>query len=238
MVDTNYHCGKPHLSDQTTILALECSQSVLSLALNVRGMPYSYHETLAPGEQSNQLLPQLKTLMTDAQVSFADLTAIVTGIGPGRFIGIRLAVSVVQGLASAYGTPVLGLSSLELLAYEAWLQNQTTDPIVVVNDARKRQYFVAIYQFSQDERQTIMPPTLCDDMNEVKAMIGECATVITGDCTEFAAIAIPHASAVTSDGAPQAKTALALCQYYQLHNKASLDVTTLMPNYVRNRVTD
>jgi len=65
------------------------------------------------------------------------LEGIVVGLGPGSYGGVRVGIAVANGLSVAMGLPVIGGNSLE-----AW--ETGTDSYLVVGDARRGSYFVAV----------------------------------------------------------------------------------------------
>ena len=73
------------------------------------------------------------------------MDAIVTTIGPGSFTGLRLAVSVAQGLAWANSLQTLGLNTLEVLAWDA-VTHHNMDSVLVAIDARKSEAYWGVYQ--------------------------------------------------------------------------------------------
>ena len=107
-------------------LAIETSTDMLSLAIaSTQGDKSKvWAHTSQGGAKSSQLvLPEIVRLMDEAQMRFADLTAVVFGKGPGSFTGLRTACSVAQGLAFGAGVPVLPIDTLLAVAEDARYQN-------------------------------------------------------------------------------------------------------------------
>ena len=71
---------------------------------------------IAGKEGGSNLLPLCKSLLEECNLSFKDLSALVVGVGPGSFTGIRVAVSVVQGFSLATKLPIYPISSLYFFA--------------------------------------------------------------------------------------------------------------------------
>ena len=98
------------------VLAVDTGTSFLSLALQTDGRILSCH-TDAGNKQSDLILPQIGGLFAEAGITAADLGAVVYNCGPGAFTGLRIGIGVAQGLAAPFGTPLIGIPSLDAAAY-------------------------------------------------------------------------------------------------------------------------
>ncbi len=98
----------------------------------------------------------LRALLNEADLDFPDLDALVYGMGPGSFTGLRIACGVAQGLALAADLPVLGVSTLEALAEESG-----SSRVVACLDARMREVYAGIYQRSDDGWRCLSGPLVC-----------------------------------------------------------------------------
>ena len=94
------------------ILAVDTGTSFLSLALRADGEVRLYHENVGT-RQSELILPQICVLFEQAGIGASDLGGIVYAQGPGAFTGLRIGAGVVQGLATPFDTPVIGVPSLD-----------------------------------------------------------------------------------------------------------------------------
>src|SRR5690606_16284442 len=101
------------------LLAIDTSSRVGSIAL-LDGSDVSERFIATPREQAELVLPLVDDLLGARGIGLKDLDALVLGRGPGSFTGLRIAASVVQGLAFAAERPVVAVSSLEALAQRAW----------------------------------------------------------------------------------------------------------------------
>ena len=150
-------------------LAIETSTDMLSLAIaSTQGdKSQVWAHTSQGGTKSSQLvLPEIVRLMEEAQMRFADLTAVVFGKGPGSFTGLRTACSVAQGLAFGAGVLVLPIDTLLAVAEDARYQSvqqkqqqtqqqpeqlpQQTQRFFVAMDARMDQVYTAAYEWRSD----------------------------------------------------------------------------------------
>lgn len=123
------------------LLALDTSSDACSVALDREGKVIERH-VLRPKEHTRLLLPMIEEVLAEAGVAIPDLDAIVTGIGPGSFIGVRIAVSVTQGVAFATGRRVVAASSLAAVAAEAFAGGDV-ERVVVAQDAHRQEVYLA-----------------------------------------------------------------------------------------------
>lgn len=126
------------------ILALDTSSKACSIAIAVGDQIYSKH-LIAPMQQSQLILPLINELLKSADLHSKDINAIAFGRGPGSFTGIRIAVSVAQGLGYAHNIPLIPISSLAILAQTSY-QEKGWQKIQVVTDARLNEIYTGSYQ--------------------------------------------------------------------------------------------
>ncbi|WP_347057981.1 tRNA (adenosine(37)-N6)-threonylcarbamoyltransferase complex dimerization subunit type 1 TsaB [Blastococcus sp. HT6-30] len=82
------------------------------------------------------LTPAIQGVLADAGLALGDLDAVVTGLGPGPFTGLRVGVVTAAALADARGLPVVGVCSLDAVGSGAR---------TVVTDARRKEVYWASY---------------------------------------------------------------------------------------------
>lgn len=136
----------------TTLIAIETSTESCSAALLHDGAIIERSE-LAPRRHAELILPMIESLLLEAGVLRRQLEAIAVGRGPGAFTGVRLAISVAQGLALGLDIPVLPVSSLAALAQDAPAGIEA--PILAVIDARMGEIYAGT--FARDAHGMAMP---------------------------------------------------------------------------------
>jgi tRNA threonylcarbamoyl adenosine modification protein YeaZ len=92
----------------------------------------SHAEVLAPG---------IEQLLAEAGVTGADLDAIVVGVGPGPFTGLRSGIATARTLAFAWSKPLHGLMSLDAVALE----------VAESTDARRKEVYWARYSLQEGQ---------------------------------------------------------------------------------------
>ena len=98
------------------ILALETAADPGSAALWLDGEVRVHYCPLRPSN-SETLWLGVEILLNDAGIGFSDIDAIAFGTGPGSFTGLRIACGMAQGLCVARDLPLIGISSLEAMAF-------------------------------------------------------------------------------------------------------------------------
>jgi tRNA threonylcarbamoyladenosine biosynthesis protein TsaB len=125
------------------LLAVETSTTACSAALYSDGHVEERY-VLAPRQHAALILPMIESLLVEAGLSAGQLDAIAFGCGPGSFTGVRIAASVVQGIAFGSGLPVVPVSSLAALALGA-MRETGEQGFLTALDARKREVYWARY---------------------------------------------------------------------------------------------
>ena len=98
------------------ILALDTALAACSVALWGEGRILAHKsEDMARGH-SERLIPMVLEVMHEAGVGFAAVTQIAATVGPGSFTGVRIALAAARGLALARHVPLIGVTTLEVVA--------------------------------------------------------------------------------------------------------------------------
>lgn len=144
-------------------------------------------ERVLEGHRShaNDALGSVKELMQIAGIAPTDVAAVAADIGPGGFTGLRTACGMAQGLAIGWGVPCVGISSLALMARQAFAGNSTLPmdaTCLTVLDARQGEVYAAAWQRGvgdgDDDVIAVMQPALVAYGAALSAgQIGECRIV-------------------------------------------------------------
>lgn len=129
------------------LLAIDTSTTFLSLALISGSLNATFHEEIG-NAQSQQILPQIQSLLRDANLNVADLGAIAYAKGAGAFTGLRIGIGVAQGLATPFNTPLIGVPCLDAVAY----QIPDCESVLAATDARMGEVFYAWFDTKNHHR--------------------------------------------------------------------------------------
>jgi tRNA threonylcarbamoyladenosine biosynthesis protein TsaB len=92
---------------------------------------------------AEELVPAIDRLCRETRIALDDLTCVAVGTGPGLFTGLRVGVTTARTLAQVLDVPMVGISSLDLVAHP-W--RSTRRRIVAVIDARRSEVFTGRYR--------------------------------------------------------------------------------------------
>jgi len=91
------------------------------------------------------LVPSLQACLAEAGARIADVSAVVAGVGPGPFTGLRVGLMTATALADATGLPGYGVCSLDVIA----LAHADQDDLLVAGDARRKEVYWARYRLGR-----------------------------------------------------------------------------------------
>lgn len=128
------------------ILALSTAEQSCSLAV-IDNDVLVYEERWSSRQTHSKRVLQMieHGLVNRADIRLEDIDAFIAAQGPGSFTGMRIGISVIQGLAFSTGTPALGVSSLDGIAFRF---SHVTHPVCAMMDARRNEVYCAVYQFN------------------------------------------------------------------------------------------
>jgi tRNA threonylcarbamoyladenosine biosynthesis protein TsaB len=135
------------------LLAIETATPACSAALSVDGEVLERY-ALAPRQHAALMLPMIESLLLEAGLRVPQLDAIAFGRGPGSFTGVRIAASMVQGIAFAADLPVVPVSTLAALALGG-MRESGIPRVMAVMDARKAEVYWGCYIKTGDDVMTL-----------------------------------------------------------------------------------
>jgi tRNA threonylcarbamoyladenosine biosynthesis protein TsaB len=130
-----------------TILAIDTSNFALGVAVCTEEKVLGEYTTNLKKNHSIRLMPAISQLLDEVEVDPAELSAIVVARGPGSYTGVRIGVATAKSMAWSLNIPLIGISSLEALA---WNAAHFPGWIVPLFDARRGQVYTGVYKMSPE----------------------------------------------------------------------------------------
>ncbi|HHV39143.1 MAG TPA: tRNA (adenosine(37)-N6)-threonylcarbamoyltransferase complex dimerization subunit type 1 TsaB [Tepidimicrobium sp.] len=140
------------------VLAIDTSTMMASCAVldgNKMLGEYSINQELT---HSENLVPMIKEMLNNLNLNISDIDLYGVAIGPGSFTGLRIGVATMKSFAHVFHKPIVGISTLEGLAY-----NLTFSGVIVpMIDARRDRVYTGIYRWEKDNLENILEPCVLE----------------------------------------------------------------------------
>ncbi|HEX21693.1 MAG TPA: tRNA (adenosine(37)-N6)-threonylcarbamoyltransferase complex dimerization subunit type 1 TsaB [Actinobacteria bacterium] len=151
--------------DKPTIIAFDTTSDYISLALGNSNEIIANQHIYGPRAHLAHLMPAIDGLLKRAGLCLPGLDAIAVGTGPGSFTGTRIGIATAKSLAQGSGKPLIGISSLDILA--AGLETDPRQLSYPIIDANRHEIYTAAYhgntRFSAYQILTV------DELSEIMA---------------------------------------------------------------------
>ncbi|MDE7432824.1 MAG: tRNA (adenosine(37)-N6)-threonylcarbamoyltransferase complex dimerization subunit type 1 TsaB [Lachnospiraceae bacterium] len=137
------------------ILAIDSSSLVASVSLIDDTTIIAEYTINLKKTHSQTLLPMIDEIVSMTGIDKKEIEVIAVTDGPGSFTGLRIGAATAKGLAFALNIPIIGVSTIEAMAYNFNHCNKLICPIM---DARRNQVYTGIYECQNEELTELMPP--------------------------------------------------------------------------------
>jgi tRNA threonylcarbamoyladenosine biosynthesis protein TsaB len=124
------------------VLAIDTSTKFLCLGLADKTHFYEYRIE-SSRRHLGLLVPTIKRTLEALSWSVKDLDYFAVGLGPGSFTGLRVGLAAIKGLAFAHKKPILGISTLDIIAHNCPDRDQ---PLAVALDAKRELIYCSMYK--------------------------------------------------------------------------------------------
>lgn len=221
-----------------TIINIETSGKICSVALTRDGVLEFDLENRDGMKHAELLAPFVGRAMEEVKRKEWNVDAVAVSIGPGSYTGLRIGLSLAKGLAFSLGVPLIGVSTLKILAVKAMFRNFNftgEEVLAPMIDARRMEVFTGAYDFSLKALQAPGPMIL--DNDSYASILENREVWFMGDGAEKAKDVIKSPNARWLDGLdPLAKDMLALSEK-AFREEDFLDIAYSVPEYLKEYQT-
>ena len=217
-----------------TILNIETSTEVCSVALTCEGQVLEHHENYDGQTHATLLSAYVKDALEYVRTRELKLDAVAVSMGPGSYTGLRIGLSEAKGLAFGMEVPLIGVNTLQLLVVTTMFHNFfDEDDILYVPmiDARRMEVYTAA---SNSALQAVIEPqAMIIDENSFSDILAEHKVVFMGNGSNKVREVIKHPNAVFVDGIkPVALEMMALAEK-AFRESDFIDVAYSTPLYLK-----
>ena len=139
------------------ILGIDTATEQISVAIGGHEGVLARFEVARGRRHAEILTPAIQFVCAQANIELSELGVVAVDIGPGLFTGMRVGLSAAKALAFGLRIPMIGISSLDLLAFPHRRSDRVIVPVI---DARKGEVFTAMYRQVPGGLQQVAPPTV------------------------------------------------------------------------------
>jgi tRNA threonylcarbamoyl adenosine modification protein YeaZ len=185
------------------------------------------------------LAPMTQNVLAKAGISMDCIDSISTTIGPGTFMGVRIALSFAKGLSVANKIPIIGVSTLDAIAGNMFISiknntlyfKETDRNIVSLMDARKNQVYIKCF----DKKFTPISDSYCVDYSEAMDLIPN-SSVVLGSGLEVDNFSKYKSSFAKNDSFIHVPKAPVICYIANVLEKYTTN-DNIKPDYIRSHNT-
>jgi tRNA threonylcarbamoyladenosine biosynthesis protein TsaB len=125
------------------VLGIETATHQVGCALGgVEGLLGSFHA--AHGRRHAEVLvPAIEFVCASVEMELRQVSVVAVDVGPGLYTGLRVGIATAKSIAQALRVPMIGLSSLDLLAHQVRWSPRLIVPVI---DAKRGEVFSATYR--------------------------------------------------------------------------------------------
>ncbi|MBN2382618.1 tRNA (adenosine(37)-N6)-threonylcarbamoyltransferase complex dimerization subunit type 1 TsaB [bacterium] len=161
------------------VLALDTSTSWESIAICRGPELLAEMHCHCPSSHSSHVMNNLDRLLSSLRMSIADIGLIGVTLGPGSFTGLRIGLTTAKSLAFGLGCPIVGLSSLEALAYNLLPLLSGPTWIIALLDAKRSEVYACSFFWSDgtlEQKTDIVLTSVATLLEELPENVFFCGT--------------------------------------------------------------
>jgi tRNA threonylcarbamoyladenosine biosynthesis protein TsaB len=217
------------------ILAIDTATRWLGLALHDGTAVLAESGWRCLNNHTIELAPAVQEILKRVAITTADLSGVAVAIGPGSYTGLRVGLALAKGLALANRTPLIGVSTLDIVAAGI---GQQPGKLVVAAEAGRTRVCTAVYEWHNNQGwQSTQPPTIAAWEELLPRLVADGRLLFAGEISPEAARQIRAASKEFRIALPAASTRragyLAEIGWRRLRQKQVDDPAQLAPIYLK-----
>jgi len=222
-----------------TTLCIDTATEVGTVAIARNGAVAAAVTWRSSSRHGENLFGHIDSVLSEAGVARSEIGLIGVDIGPGKFTSLRVGLGTAKGLALGLNLPIVGVSSLRVLARSLTAADEVVR--VALMNAYRGDLFAAAYILGGDIDEELMPPIFGppeDVLQRVRDAAGNRSIAVCGEGAMTQAAAVEAFLGVTADDrtepveAPSASAIAAEIEHV-MRGRGPDDLASLEPQYLR-----
>ena len=141
------------------ILGIETATERVSVAIGGHEGVIGLFEVTRGRRHAETLVPAIDFVCRQSDIELEEISVVAVDVGPGLFTGMRVGLAAGKAIAQALRVPMIGISSLDLLAFPCRHSDRVVVPVI---DARRGEVFYAMYRQVPGGTQQVAEPAVGD----------------------------------------------------------------------------
>jgi tRNA threonylcarbamoyladenosine biosynthesis protein TsaB len=159
------------------ILAVDTATRSCSVAIVDKESLLAEVTLIRDQTHSRHLMGMIKKANELSGLFISDMDGFAVTRGPGSFTGLRIGLSTIKGLAAASGKPMVGVSSLEVLAIQSYVSSFLICPLI---DARRGEVYYSNYRYKNGRLSQMIAEQVATPKEALTGIYEPCIFVGTG----------------------------------------------------------
>lgn len=130
------------------VLGIDTSSQAASIAIMENEKLIAEYTINTKKTHSQKLMIMIEEMFNLSDMKIEEIDLIGVCIGPGSFTGLRIGMSTAKAIAHVRNIPIVGVNSLESLAFNMSFSKYTICPII---DAQRNQVYTNSYSWENNE---------------------------------------------------------------------------------------
>ena len=172
-------------TDRDLVLAFDTANEIVAIGVG-RLVPdgrsveiVATFEVQARRASNTRLLPEIDALLKEHGFARDRIACVAVGRGPGSFTGVRIAMATAKGAASALDVGLIGVSTLDAVAWNAWAKGVRGRALVVA-DAMRHEVYPVRYLVDDAGAHRTEPDLVVKAAAAVELLSGDVAEIVDG----------------------------------------------------------
>ena len=216
----------------TLILNIETATTVCSVSIAKDGEVLSIREQNDGYAHAEMVSPYIEEMLKELNIEATDLDAVAVSEGPGSYTGLRIGVSTAKGICFAAQKPLIAVSSLQAMAFEAAQKHSSFDVFVPMIDARRMEVYTHLFD-KENTAISEIEAKILDDQS-FSDILSDKTLLLCGDGSSKCKDVIVSKNLLIDDAILPSAKSMAAISFQKFTKEAFEDTAYFEPFYLKD----